>query len=267
MSDGLIFGLFGLIIGSFLNVVIVRHGTKTLGGRSACMSCGAPIFWYDNVPIVSWLVLRGRCRACGSSISIQYPLVEALTGTLFALVGAVPSALAFRILALPILSLLIAIAVYDIRHTIIPDLWAYSFAVLALLSQFMFPYPESPSTLLVLLAGPVAALPLFVLWLVSRGRWMGLGDAKLALGIGWLLGPLWGIYAVFFSFVIGAVVSVAILLPLPYLMAAVRKTGIARFRGAGARFTMKSEVPFGPFLIASCIFVWFSLLFNIALPL
>lgn len=265
--DALVFGLFGLIVGSFLNVVVVRRGGKSLGGRSACMSCGAQIRWYDNIPLVSWLALGGRCRSCRSRISIQYPLVELGTGCLFALMGAAPIDLLPRIGALPVLALLIVIAVYDIRHTIIPDEWVYPFAALALVYQFVFPAQVGFGTALILLAGPAAALPLFLLWLFSKGAWMGLGDPKLALGVGWLLGPLWGVWAVFFSFIIGAFVSVFILLPLPYIMRLAGKTGIARLSTGPVRFTMKSEVPFGPFLVGSCIFVWFSLLYHIPLPL
>jgi Bacterial Peptidase A24 N-terminal domain len=80
------FGMFGLIVGSFFNVVIIR-GTGALIGRSACMSCGKTLAWYDMVPVVSWFLLRGRCRTCGSALSIQYPLVEGATAILFALVG------------------------------------------------------------------------------------------------------------------------------------------------------------------------------------
>ncbi|OGG54675.1 hypothetical protein A3C20_02000 [Candidatus Kaiserbacteria bacterium RIFCSPHIGHO2_02_FULL_55_25] len=267
MLDALIFGLFGLIVGSFLNVVIVRRGGKSLGGRSACMSCGVQIRWYDNIPLLSWLVLRGRCRSCGSRISVQYPLVETGTACLFALSGAAPIELLPRIGALPILALLLMITVYDLRHTIIPDEWVYLLAALALVYQFTFPAPVGFGTALLLLAGPAAALPLFLLWLFSKGAWMGLGDPKLALGVGWLLGPLWGVWAVFFSFIVGAFVSVFILLPLPHIMRFASETGIARLNRQSARFTMKSEVPFGPFLVGSCIFVWFSLLYHIPLPL
>lgn len=198
---------------------------------------------------------------------MQYPLVEAGTACLFALMGAAPMELLPRIGALPILALLLMIALYDIRHTIIPDEWVYTFSGLALLYQFIFPAPVEFPLAFVVLAGPIAALPLFLLWLFSKGAWMGLGDPKLALGVGWLLGPLWGVWAVFFSFIIGAFVSVFILLPLPYIMRYAADTGIARLSAGPARFTMKSEVPFGPFLVGSCMFVWFSLLYHIPLPL
>src|SRR5690606_3236364 len=112
----------------------------------------------------------------------------------------------------------------------------------------------------------IAALPLFSLWLISGGRWMGLGDAKLSLGIGWLLGPLWGIVAVFLAFVIGALISICILLPLPVLQRHLARWGILRGTPPPS-YTMKSEVPFGPFLIASTLLLWFALLYDIPLPL
>src|SRR6476620_776440 len=82
-------GTVGLCVGSFLNVVILRRGRQSMSRRSACMSCGNTLAWYDMIPIASWIILRGRCRACGSSISSQYPLVEAATAILFALFGCV----------------------------------------------------------------------------------------------------------------------------------------------------------------------------------
>ena len=256
MLSAFVFGVFGLIVGSFLNVFIIRHGVRSVGGRSACMACGRQLLWYDMVPVASWLVLRGKCRACKTRISIQYPLVEAATGVLFAFLGAAPLPLPSQVLGCAIAALLIAIAVYDLRHTIIPDAWAYTFALLAFVSQFLVPLPAYLPWLSILCAGPLAALPLFCFWLFSRGRWMGLGDAKLALGIGWLLGPVLGIFAVFFAFVIGAVVSVGILLPLPYIVRALHACGITSLDKRGGGFTMKSEIPFGPFLILSCIIQW-----------
>jgi prepilin signal peptidase PulO-like enzyme (type II secretory pathway) len=256
--------LFGLIIGSFLNVVILRRCASALGGRSHCMSCRMTIRWYDNIPLLSWLALRGRCRFCKSRISPQYPLVELLTGVLFALLGGAPLTYPELAVGFCIIALLVAIAVYDLRHTIIPDEWVYPFALFALVFAYLWIGPVGGIPLF-LLAGPLIALPLFLLWLVSRGAWMGLGDAKLCLGIGWLLGPLYGFYALSFGFILGAFVALCILLPLPYLVRAAR--GIVRLSARGTRFTMKSEVPFGPFLIAAALIIWFLLLYHVQLPL
>src|SRR3989338_2248119 len=139
MTFALLFGVFGLIVGSFLNVFIIRHGARSLTGRSACMACGRQLFWYDMVPVLSWLFLRGRCRACSSRISLQYPLVEATIGALFAFLGASMLPMPEKVLGCIMAALLVAIAAYDLRHTIIPDPWAYTFASLALFSALVFP--------------------------------------------------------------------------------------------------------------------------------
>ncbi|MEK7107280.1 MAG: prepilin peptidase [Patescibacteria group bacterium] len=257
----IIYFVFGLIVGSFVNVVILRSGARALSGRSACMSCGVKIRWFDLIPVVSWLALRGRCRACGSRISIQYPAVELLMGAAFALVGSAPLAPLEKIIGLLISAILLAIAVYDIRHTIIPNAWVWAFNFLALLSSLL----TTNYLLLTILAGPAVALPLFALWLVSKGKWMGLGDAKLALGIGWLLGPLAGIEALLLAFIIGAIVSVFVLLPLPRIVRFFKKQGIAA-SGFTASYTMKSEIPFGPFLIVACALLWFSQMYGILIP-
>lgn len=259
-----VFGLFGLIIGSFLNVVVLRwekEGESPWLGRSHCMSCGAQIAWYDNIPLVSWVVLGGRCRQCKARISIQYPLVEALAAVLFAFIAASGVPLPQAIFLCTVASLLIIIAVYDLRSTYIPDAWNYTFIALAFVSLFLFP---SPVTFMwAFLGGPIAAAPLFLLWLISRGEWMGFGDVKLALGMGWLLGPLYGVMAVFFAFIVGAVVSVGILLPLPRLILALRSIGITVLDAPHGGFTMGSEIPFGPFLVASTIIIWLLLIYSV----
>jgi len=237
------------------------------------MSCSRQLLWYDMIPVFSWIALGGRCRACRAKISIQYPLVEAATGILFAVLGswmplsAYPVAVPLLVLYLCIAALLVAIAAYDIRHTIIPDLWVWGFVALAFFSHFLMPLPSGIEIAVFLCAGPVAALPLFVLWAFSRGRWMGLGDVKLSLGIGWLLGPAIGFVAVMFAFVIGAVISVCVLLPLPYIVKAGRHIGITSLGFSSARFTMRSEVPFGPFLIVSCILFWIMILYGVPVQL
>lgn len=255
--------VFGTIIGSFLNVLILRRGARSLGGRSSCSSCGRTLVWYELVPVISWLALRGRCRTCGSRISIQYPLVETLTGIVFATLAAAPVPLLYLVFAFPLAAVAIAIATYDIRHTIIPDSWAAVFGVLALgyavvSGAFAF------MPLWAFVAGPFAAFPFFFLWAVSRGRWMGLGDAKLALGTGWLLGIMGGIEAVLFSFVFGALVSVLILLPLPHLIHFFTRKSAS---DAAVRFTMESEVPFGPFLVTGTLVVWMLGMYGIEIPL
>src|SRR5262249_12409452 len=152
---------------------------------------------------------------CRHKISIQYPIVEFFTGLIFGVLGALffkdgvyfsyDSLLIFCYLV--IAALLIAITAYDMHHMIIPDEWSYLFSALAL-SSSLYVWGGQGGALWVILSGPIVAAPLYALWAVSGGRWMGLGDPKLALGIGWLLGIYSGLIAVFLSFIIGAIISV-----------------------------------------------------------
>jgi leader peptidase (prepilin peptidase)/N-methyltransferase len=212
--------VFGVAIGSFLNVFALRYNSGlSLGGRSSCARCGAELRWYELVPVLSYLFLLGRCRHCRTKISPQYPLVELATGAVFATLP-----LAY----LPVFSLYIAILVYDVRHKVIPDGLAYAAAALAAAATFLLASP----TLLDWLAGPILFSLFGFLWLVSRGRAIGFGDAKLVLSIGLLLGAAEGFSAVIMAFWIGASWGVILLL--------------SRRRNT----TMKSELPFAPFLIA-----------------
>lgn len=260
------FFIFGSIIGSFLNVVLFRYNTgRTIGGRSKCFSCKRTLAPIDLVPILSYLVYGGRCRTCKSHISFQYPAVELLTAVLFAGVYALyapslliqPAVFIFKVLvSLIVMSLLVLITVYDFRHKIIPDLFSYTFAIVTFVAMFVqvggaislssiyLAMPELSH----LFAGIILAFPFYFFWLVSRGRWMGLGDAKLALGIGWFLGLSQGGTAIIYGFWIGAVVSVVILI--------VQKI-ISRMTHQSASLTMKSEIPFAPFLIAGLLIVYF----------
>ncbi len=247
--------VFGLIIGSFLNVVIFRlHGGRSLGGRSFCAHCAHTLRWYDLVPVFSYVALRGRCRYCHSRISWQYPLVELAVGVTFALIAfpfrhVVLEPLDFVFLASRFISfsLFIAIFVYDLRHKIIPDVLVYPLALTALIPVLVTGFMQgfSSETLSAVIAGPILFTPFFLLWFLSRGKWMGFGDAKLAIGMGWLLSIEGGLSAVIFGFWSGAVVGVAL----------ISRTRLVH--GANSHVSMKSEVPFAPFLIAGVYAVEF----------
>lgn len=243
----IIFLLLGLVIGSFLNVVICRYNTqKTFGGRSACMACQNQLCWYELIPLASFLALRGRCRNCKTKISIQYPLVEISTALIFVSLFLkfqdlfIENTLIFSLTLAyyaTMFSLLMVISVYDIRHKIIPDTLSLVFGILAFLGMFLFYnfgfYPHIPS-LLETLSGVLIALPFALIWLVSYGAWMGLGDAKLALGLGWLLGFSRVLSGTVVAFWAGAIVGV-------FLLALSKKHG------------MKSEIPFAPFLVLGAL--------------
>jgi prepilin signal peptidase PulO-like enzyme (type II secretory pathway) len=262
----LVWGAFGTIVGSFANVVILRYGTRSISGRSAC-ACGHMLVWWELVPILSFIALRGKCRECKGAISWQYPLVEIAMGLLFLGVGFLDAPFYLKVLSCVILFLLVCIFVYDLRYLLMPNVWVYSFAMLALTYAFLSLEAYSFSAIVsALLAGPLVALPLFFLWFVSRGAWMGFGDVKFAPGMGWLLGIEYGLYALMISFFLGAFVGVFILLPWPRIVAFIHSVGITRLRSSDAGYTMKSEVPFGPFLILGLCIMWFLSMYEIPLP-
>ena len=231
--------ILGAIVGSFLNVVILRYNTgRGIGGRSFCFSCGAIIRWFSLIPILSFIVQGGKCKECKSKISWQYPFVELITGLAFL---SIFWTFGFDNLAfyLFISALLIIIAVYDFKHKIIPDGVVYLLIVSALANlcyqYFFFGDTSAPWSLL---TGAVLALFLAALWLYSNGEWMGLGDAKLVLALGWLLPPCLGVSAFVLAFWIGAVVGIALVL----FVSLSKKV-------FGHRVGMTSEIPFAPFLI------------------
>lgn len=241
--------ILGTVVGSFLNVVSLRFNTgKGIGGRSKCMACDRTLEWPELIPILSFLFLRGACRKCKSRISWQYPLIEFLSGALFVLlIYAFPpvsyAAALATLIQIAAASLLLVVLVYDAKHKIIPDSFVYAFDALAFaglfaggISWWHMPVFEQ------LIAGPLLAAPFALIWVVSGGRWMGLGDAKLVLGIGWFLGVNAGINALILAFWIGAAVSVI------WLFSAYK------------RFKPKTEIPFGPYLILGMYLV---LIFNI----
>ncbi len=256
----LFFALFGLIFGSFLNVLILRYNTgKGLGGRSMCFSCKRQLTSLDLIPVLSYLIFRGRCRTCKSKISPQYILVEVTTALFFVAVYFHNLALLDvsmvifvlkTILDLIIMSLLVSMIAYDIRHKIIPDAAVLVFGIVALLAQIV----TLQLTWSIFLAGLILALPFYLIWLLSSGRWMGLGDAKLAVGIGWMLGLSGGATAIVFGFWLGAIISL-------FLIALQRIGRVDTIRRLTRKLhipylTMKSEVPFAPFLIAGLLIVY-----------
>ncbi|MDB5238916.1 MAG: prepilin peptidase leader peptidase (prepilin peptidase) / N-methyltransferase [Candidatus Parcubacteria bacterium] len=236
--------IFGTIVGSFLNVVSLRFNTgKGIGGRSMCMSCGKTLRWMELIPLFSFLFLRGACRKCKSKISWQYPLVEFIAGCVFALIlikfpPVTLMAAVSTVIYLLTACLLVVIAAYDAKHQIIPDPFVYAFDAVALLSVFVGgPALYHAPHLATLLAGPALALPFALLWAASRGTWMGLGDAKLALGIGWILGMSAGVNAIVLAFWIGAAFGIAWMI-ITY-----------------KRYKHKIAIPFGPYLILAMYLV------------
>ena len=238
---------FGLIIGSFLNVVILRlnTGRSIATGGSKCARCSAPLKWYELIPVFSFLGLRGKCRSCKTQISFQYPIVELLTALIFTvLYGKIVLAQGFSthgwvafVFSAIIASLLIIITIYDFKHKIIPDKIVYPFIVLAFIS-IIWKVATIPgfSAQHAMFAGILLAAPFFCFWLFSHGRLMGFGDVKLALGIGFLVGITASAAVFVFSFWLGAIIGLILI-------------ALSRTHG------MKSQIPFAPFMIMALFIV------------
>lgn len=246
-----IVAVFGVFIGSFLNVLALRWGTgmPIASGRSKCFSCGKPLSWYELVPVLSFLAQRGRCWSCKARISWQYPVVELLGGAalLLAYLTAfdIPS---FAIMG-ALLLLYVAICAYDARHKVIPDAFSYTAAALALALVGYRAWVAGAIDPWEVAAGPVLFAFYGAFWLFSKGRWMGLGDGKLALSVGWALGMSAAIAATLLAFWTGALVAIA----------AMAFQYVRGRRGLG----MRSEIPFGPFIVLGSAL---SLAFGIDFP-
>ncbi len=218
--------LFGLIIGSFLNVVIARlpEGRSVWRPRSACPGCAVPIVWYDNIPIVSFAVLRGRCRACGMAIPPRYPIVEAATGALFVLAFVTLGPTPDFVVAAALLAALVAITAIDLSHQIIPDVITLPGILAGVVANLATGWVSWLESLLGIAVGGGIFL---VIILASRGG-MGGGDMKLGAMLGAFLGWKLGLVALLLGVLTGGVVALCLL--------------ILRRKGR------KEAIPFGPFL-------------------
>jgi leader peptidase (prepilin peptidase) / N-methyltransferase len=235
----LVCGLFGLVIGSFLNVVIwrvPRHESVVTPG-SHCPSCDTPLGALENIPVVSWVALRGRCRHCGAHISARYPLVELLTAGLWVAMAARFGAAWDLPPYLVLVSGLVALSMIDLDLFLLPNRIMYptGITMTALFGLAAVLDGAGDQLLRALLCGAVAFLVFFVIHVISP-RGMGFGDVRLSLVLGIALGWLsWRhVYlGLFLGFLLGAVVGVALI-----------ATGVK---------TRKDHVPFGPFLAAGAV--------------
>ena len=229
--------VLGAVFGSFLNVVAYRlpRGESLSRPRSRCPGCLTQIRAYDNVPVLSWLALRGRCRTCREPISARYPLVEAATGALCALVVLAKGPDEDALLGLVLVLLLVPVTLIDLDHRIIPNRLMLIGAILAppllLLSE--------PDALVEHLVAAVAAGGFFLVAVLAYPRGMGMGDVKLAFVLGLFLGRDVG-PALFVALVAGTLVGAAV---------------IARKGAAEGR---KTAVPFGPFLALGALVALFA---------
>jgi leader peptidase (prepilin peptidase)/N-methyltransferase len=241
---------FGLIIGSFVNVVVARvpHGHSIVRPGSSCPSCQAPIRWYDNLPVLSFVLLGAKCRHCRAPISARYPIIEALTAILF-VAATYRSGWGWHLFVRdwPLMAALVAVTFIDLEHRIIPDVISLPGIVLGLATTGL----DERMTWPLAFAGAAIGFGVFYLfaWLYERstGRaGLGGGDVKLLAMLGAFLGPLGAFCAIFISSIFGSVVGIGWAL-------ATRKQSI-----------MKVAIPYGPFLVVGGLyyylfgeFLWF----------
>lgn len=251
--------VLGSVFGSFIGAFTYRwpRGISIFDGRSECDVCKKKISWHDNIPLLSYIMLGGKCRKCDKKISIRYPVIEGSTAIIFSLVyyfynscmTGLPGSIFYSELICTwkqntqvwsflyfflIASILIAIFVIDFENRLIPD----ELAFIALFTSFLILLLSSNDQFyLYLLSGFSASLFLLLINIITLGRGMGLGDVKLALFIGIFLGWQNTILWIFISFVLGAVVGVVLII--------VKKAKFGK------------PIPFGPFLVISFFLILF----------
>ena len=228
--------MFGLVIGSFLNVVIYRlpEHQSIVSPGSHCPHCGKPIKPYDNIPLVSYIILRGRCRYCANRISVRYPAVELITGLLaaglFVKYGLTIDLMVFFIFSAG----LTAISFIDIDHGIIPNTLSYPGIIIGFASSFFVSINNPISSIIGILTGAgILFVTAFTYKAVTGVEGMGMGDVKLMAAIGAFLGWEAAIFTVIISACIGALAGVTLIL----------------FAGKGRRYA----IPYGPFISASAV--------------
>ena len=257
--------LLGLAVGSFLNSVIYRlhSGESFLKGFSHCPHCKHRLDWKDLIPLLSFIILKGKCRYCHQKISFQYPLVELTTGILFLFPLLFPHLYltSDRLLNMNELlfywvssCFLIIIFVYDLKHYIIPDKIIYPAIVITFLYQFLkslefenwnlFGIWDLPACaggefgiLKPILSALFASIFFLMIVIFSRGKWMGMGDVKLAFFMGLFLGFPNILAALFLAFFIGAIIGLGLII--------------------SGKKKLSSEVPFGPFLVSGTFLALF----------
>lgn len=238
---GPLFFLFGALLGSFGNVVIYRLplGKSVVSPRSHCQNCGKMVPWYHNIPIVSWIVLRGRCYSCGTPFSIRYPLVELLTASLFWLL--------FHQFHLQWLTLeygifvfgLVVVCFIDIDHFILPDVFTLGGTVIGLIGAALNPEREFLDAFFgILMGGGFLWLIAYLYWLYRKEEGMGGGDIKLLAWIGAVLGWKAIPFVILTSSIGGSIIGIGLML---------------RNRGS-----LKTVIPFGPYLVGGALLYLFA---------
>ena len=232
--------IYGLLIGSFLNVCIYRipREESIIFPSSHCPNCGTSLKWYDLVPVLSYIFQKGKCRYCGGEISQQYPIVELLNAIMYLFIYLqFGFTLEFLFYAI-IFSILIIITVIDLQHMIIPDslvIAIFIFTIIYKLLNYIL-YRQSPELINSIL-GLVLSILLFLLIIIISKGGMGGGDATLIGVLGFILGIKGIFLAIFLSFILGAIISIFLL--------------IMKIKNR------KDPIPFGPFIILGFLIVVF----------
>ena len=233
----LLFMLFimGLIIGSFLNVVIYRvpRGESIVFPASHCTNCGKKLAPWELIPVISYFLLKGRCNECGEKISIRYPTIETCTGLVFLVNGFIFNDIIIILTGVILSSILIVLSMIDIDHQILPDSITLGGLAIGLIISLIRPDLNMLNSIAGILA---AGGLLFLIAFISKGG-IGGGDIKMMAMVGSFLGPLSATFAIFFGAVIGLIAS------LPGIIS--------------GNLKLKSKLPFGPFLALASLVFWF----------
>lgn len=235
--------LIGITIGSFLNVLIDRlpAGETVLVGRSHCDFCKKTLQWYELIPLFSWIIQKGRCRRCRKTLSVQYPLIEGITGIGFILIfQTFPYSLISLFAYFLIFSSLLVIFVADAKYQIIPDSMVVAGVIGALMGLIGQMGPIGLIGFMHNVWSAVGSAGFFYfLWLLTKGRGMGLGDVKLAFLLGLLLGFPGIVVAIYVAFLTGAMFGIILIMQ--------------------GKKTLKAKIAFGPFLIVGFVVaVWWT---------
>lgn len=251
----ILFFILGALAGSFLNVVVFRRprGQSAFKGRSHCPHCRKALRWFELVPFFSFLLQGGRCRRCQKPIGWADFGGEFLTALVWGIFGALlieRGELGLLVILLPLISLLTLLFLYDARHQLLPDQFVAPSFLLALIWAAVRPFNELQSYFFPIFSGPpadggiltsailaglVITLALFVIFLLTRGRGLGLGDVKLAPALGLLVGWPAALDVLLLAFVVGAITGIMLI--------------------ASGRKALKSPIAFGPFLIGAALFI------------
>lgn len=235
------FFFLGSIIASFTAVIAERlhTGQSWVKGRSACNSCSRELSAHDLVPVFSWLIARGRCRTCGVRIPASYTIGEAVLGTLFVLAYLKLGLSLALLVLLGLFSVLAFVVLYDLRHTVVPSIASSLLVILSATYAVLVSGGAEQLGQSLVVAGGIG-LAFFLLHFASKGRLMGLGDSPIALALALMTGGSLAFAGLLFSFWIGAVIGIGILVAAP----------------KGHR--MGIEVPFVPFLAAGYVLAYFT---------